>query len=177
MRNRLVKLFLYTGPPFGLFMGIISFISLGLYAGVLAGLISGILFGGIMTGVLGYMHVKSVKQSTSGASEDDYETRQSDEIDMPVSYDMTYELCIKSVDELKNPTIENKDYSQGRIDIKTGASWDTWGDSVSIKLIEIDENKTNIEVESQPDSHQIVDYGKNLKNVEAIVSFLKGQEV
>jgi len=176
MQKKLIKVFFSTGVPFGVFMGIFYSLSTGIYPGALLGLLAGIFFGGLMAGILGYWHSKSVKQKASGDSEEDYNVKQSKEIEIPVSYDKAYELCIKSLDKLKKPEITTKDYYEGIITAKTGKTWDTWGDTVSFKLTKTTNSTTNIIVSSEPTHYQVVDYGKNLGNVNNIISFLEEQK-
>ncbi len=179
MQKKLIELFLRAGVPFGVFMGLYWYFRLDaspVRILVLA-LAAGILFGGFMAGILGSWHIISVKRKASGGSEEDYNVKQSKEIEIPVSYDTAYELCIKSLEKLKKPEIVTTDYSNGIVTAKTGITWDTFGDTVSFKLTENTESTTNIVVSSEPLSYQVVDYGKNLDNVNAVLSFLEGQKV
>ena len=176
MQGKLTRIFLQTSIFFGLLMAIFEYIAYGdIRSGILSGLISGVLFGIIMTGIFGYWHYKSVKRKSSGGSENDFDVKQTKEIELPVSYDEAFELCIESLNQLKNPKIKNKDYSQGKITAQTGITWDTFGDTISFKLTETKDHNTHIRVSSKPVFFQIVDYGKNLENVHNIISYLEKQ--
>ncbi len=174
MLNKMIRLFFGFGVPFGILMGIYySFNYDGILPGILGGLVAGIVFGAIMAGVLGYLHVRSVKKKAGDSSNNDYDVNRSKEIELPVSYDEAYKLCIKSLDQLKKPGIKDKNYSQGLIMARTGKTWDTWGDKVLINLAESKDNKTHVRVSSKPAFLQVVDYGENLENVNNIISFLE----
>lgn len=174
MQRKLIRLFLQTSIPFGLFMMIYDFIAYGIsISGILSGVISGVVFGAIMTGVIGYWHIRSVKRKSSDDYENNYNVEQIKEIDLSISYDQAFKLCIESLDQLKKAKVEDKDYSQGWIIAKTGITWDTFGDTISFKLTEQEDCNTNIVISSKPTHFQIADYGKNLDNVNKIISFLE----
>ena len=173
----MIKIFLQTSIFFGFLMAISDFITHGdIRSGILSGLISGVIFGIIMTGIFGYWHYRSVKRKSLDDSINDYDVKQTKEVELPVSYDKTFELCIESLNKLKKPKIKDRDYSQGTITVKTGITWDTFGDTISFKLTEVKDHNTHIKISSKPVVFfQIVDYGKNLENVNNIVSFLEKQ--
>lgn len=174
MQRKLIRIFLQTSIGFGLLMMIFDFVVYG-DINIVSNLISGIGFGIFMTGILGYWNKKSVKRKSSADSTNDYDVKQTKEINLPVPYDKAFELCIESVNQLKKPKIKEKNYSGGVITAKTGITWDTFGDTVSFKLTET-KDYTHIVVSSKPVFFQVVDYGKNLENVNNIVSFLEEQE-
>lgn len=176
MLKKLIRIFLSTGIPFGILMGFFTSLRHGM-SGVVSGLLAGAVFGGFMAGVLGYLHNRSVKQKTTDGAESDYDVKQTKEIELPVSYETAYELCIESLDKLNKAEIENKDHSQGVITAKTGKTWDTWGNTVSFVLTDKSDNVTNILVSSEPTHYQVVDYGKNLKNVNTIIAYLEERSV
>jgi hypothetical protein len=53
-------------------------------------------------------------------------------------------------------------------------TWKTFGDVISFEVRKIDNDRTQIKVSSRPAVRRtLVDYGKNLENMEKISSFLK----
>ncbi len=171
----LVRLFLYTGVPFGLLMGLFGIVNWGARPGIVSGLIAGILFGGIMTGILGYLHIRGVERNiTDDADEINHHMKQHRNIELPMSYERAFELCIASLQEIEKAEVQSSDYSAGSITARTGTTWDSWGELISFRLTEAEGDGIRVELTSEPSTRQIVDYGKNLENANAIVAFLQG---
>ncbi len=95
-------------------------------------------------------------------------------IELQVSYDKVFDLCIESLNSVKRCKINKENRPQGKIDARAGMTWKTWGDVVSFDVRKIDSDRTQIEVSSRPVVRTtLVDYGKNLENVEKIIKFIK----
>ncbi|PCH68617.1 MAG: hypothetical protein COC01_03350 [Bacteroidetes bacterium] len=95
-------------------------------------------------------------------------------IELSLSFDEVFNLCISSLDIVTRCKIKNLDKSNGIIEASAGISWKTWGDKISIKIHKKEENLMGIEISSKPAlSTTIIDYGKNKANVEKILCHLK----
>lgn len=95
-------------------------------------------------------------------------------IELNLPYNKVFNLCIESLNLIKRCEIEEKDSSQGKIIAKVGVNWMTSGDIISFKIHKINDNKSQVEVSSKPRMPTvIIDWGKNLENVETISSFLR----
>ena len=172
--NRNVKIFLANGIPFGIFTGILYSIHYGFSTGLTSGLAAGILFGLIMYFILGFLHSRAVTAVAGKATKKTLETCHVRRLRLPLSYDSTFDVCMKSLSAISRCTAEEKDHSRGIIIAKSSVNWKTWGDTISFDIDRTGTEYTNVKVSSSPTSWTtIVDYGKNLENVEAIVSFLK----
>lgn len=176
LRKRYLKLFLHMAVPFGFLIGIFYALTQGIYLGVVIGVLLGVLYGVVTTLVLGYLHVSSAKKSVL---EDDYsravhEVNQQERLELSVPYEKAFNLCLEASEVLHRVKIENYDYAEGIIQAKTGVNWDTFGDLISFKLIASDDNYTDIEITSKPKVYQLLDYGKNYRNVKNIRSYLEG---
>jgi len=171
----LLKLFFYTGIPFGFLMTICFIVILGFEfsSGIQFGLLSGAAFGIIMTLLLGYLHLMSVKKTGLADSKNAYDVKHSANMNVSLRYEDAFQLCLKSLEKVKTPAVQHQDSDQGMITAKTGKTWNTWGDIVSFQLRKVDEHVTSIEVESRPAKFQIIDYGENLKNIHLIQTYLK----
>jgi hypothetical protein len=87
---------------------------------------------------------------------------------------MGFDLCVASLSLFRRCIIQEENRSLGRIVARTGINWKTWGDVITISFKRTGSNCTYIQISSRPNARTtIVDYGKNLENVERIVSFLK----
>ncbi len=94
-------------------------------------------------------------------------------MELRLLYDQAFDLCLSSVRAVRKGKIRGKDRPLGRIDLKAGMTWKTWGEVISFDLRRMDENRTRVEVSSGPALRTtLVDYGKNLENVERIMGFL-----
>jgi hypothetical protein len=174
--NIYLKLFLAAGIPFGIFMGIFYILVDGLIIGLIKGLIAGILFGGLMSLILGLLHTSSVKRMPYGKSKEAMKVHQVRNIELQLPYDKVFNLCVDSLGLIKECEIQEKDHLQGKIVAKSGTTWKSWGEIITFQLHKIDNKTTQVIVSSRPVvSTTIVDYGKNLENVERITSFLKEQ--
>ncbi len=167
-----LKLFLATGVPFGILTGQIYLLLFSPSTGLIAGLLAGILFGGFMSLILGTLHTWSVKRLPF-KSKDVMDIHQVRSVEMKLPYDKVFDLCMESLRLIRKCKIVEENRSQGKIVARTGISWKSWGE-----IIAFDIHKTNdviqVEISSRSVVHTtLVDYGKNLENVEKIVSFLK----
>jgi hypothetical protein len=169
-----LKLFLATGIPFGIFTAIFFTFQFGLFYGLVSGLIEGIVFGSFMSLVCGFLHSWSVKQLPFGKSEAAMGVHHVRNTELLLPYDIAFTLCIKSLSSIKKCSIQSKNRSQGKIIAKTSMTWKTFGDVISFKLLKIDNDKIQVEVASRPIVRTtLIDYGKNLENVETILRIIK----
>lgn len=163
--KKIVLLFLVTTVPFTIVMSILN-------RSIETGLISGLFFGITMTVILGLLDFALSKKN---GNEITNSVVQMSEIQLSLSFDDTFELCKKSVSKI-NGEITIEDKRNGRIQAKTRVNILTWGDIVKFELIEIDQGITRVKIESRPKVRMtVIDYGKNLENVQSIVRYLKVQ--
>jgi hypothetical protein len=89
-------------------------------------------------------------------------------------FDKAFDLCAESVAQIKRSKITKEDRINGKIDAKGGITWKTFGDKIEFNLNKINEAHTEVELSSRPVLRTtLVDYGKNLQNVQIIEEFLK----
>ena len=171
-----LKLFLGMFIPFALCFGLLGFLtyddsSLGLrinlYKSATAGAIFSIL--------LGSAHIFCVRRWSFLKYDRPLGVRHTRELELQLPYDGAFELCVQSVSSIKKCRILEKDQVRGTILAKTSLSW--WKanrDLVSFGLRKIDDDRTHVEVSSRPALRTVlVDFGKNLDNVERLTKFLK----
>ena len=174
--NRYLKLFLATGIPFGIVMGVLYLLQHGFLEGLIAGLFSGLFFGGFMSLILGTLHSWSVKRILPEKPKPSMGVHHVRNLELQVSYDKVFDLCIESLNLIKRCKIRKENRPQGKIDARAGITWKTWGDVILFDVRKIDIDRTQIIVSSRPAVRTtLVDYGKNLENVERISSFLEEQ--
>jgi len=172
--NRNLKIFLAAGIPFGLFMAVLFSIIYGINAGLPGGLISGLIFGFLMFIILGFLHSRAVHRIAGSRSGESMGTYHVQKIELRLPYDRAFALCIKSLDLIGRCRVQEEDRSKGMIIAKSSVNWKTWGDTISFDITGMSNDSTAVNVSSRPTSWStLVDYGKNLENVNTIVSFLE----
>jgi hypothetical protein len=167
-----LKLFLATGVPYGILTGLIYLLLFGPLTGLIAGLFAGILFGGFMSLILGSLHTWSVKRLPF-KSREVMDVHHVQSIEMKLPYDKVFDLCIESLRLIRKCKIVEENRSQGKIIARTGTTWKSWGEVITFDIRKMND-VIQVKVSSRPAVRTtLVDYGKNLENVEKIVSFLK----
>jgi len=172
--NRNLKIFLTSGISFGTFMGILFSSLYGIDAGLRGGLISGIVFGFFMFIILGFLHSRAVRQISGSTSAESLDTFHVRNIKLPLPFERAFDLCIESLGLIRRCRVREQDRSRGKIIATSSVNWKTWGDTMTFDISGTGNEETDVRVSSRPTSWStIVDYGKNLENVERIVSFLQ----
>jgi len=95
-------------------------------------------------------------------------------VELRCSYDKAFSLCIEALGLIEKCKIEKEDLGPGKIVARTGATWKTWGDLISFEIRKAGKDEIVVELSSRPAVRMtMVDYGKNLENVETITAFLR----
>jgi hypothetical protein len=172
--GRVLKIFLAGGIPFGILTGAFYSFRYDLQTGLISGLAAGIVSGLAMSFILGLLHIRAVKKIAPELNEEAYRIHHVRNVRLQMPYDNAFNLCIKSITPVKNCRIREIDRSKGSITAKTPVNWKTWGDTIIFEIAETDNGYTDVKVSSRPTARTtLVDYGKNLDNVEKIISFLE----
>lgn len=123
-----------------------------------------------------------------GRSEEVCFLNQMRTITMNVPRYSTDDLCVASIKDIPRCKIDNKSRFTNRIVARAGHNLKyvglyeknlfayTWGEIITFDLTSIDDNHTRVIVRSRPICPIIlmpVDFGKNLRNVEKILHYLK----
>jgi hypothetical protein len=166
-----LKIFLYTGVAFGIFMGLYHAISYGLVESVVFGLVSGSLFGLIMAFTLGFLQRHAAK--TYGWAEGEVPAvNQRRDVDVALAPDAAFELAQWAVAALPAKVI-TRDTSTWSIQATTGRTWQSWGERLSVH-VEPRPAGSVVRIGSRPRFPlTAADYGKNRANVESIANRLQ----
>ena len=96
------------------------------------------------------------------------------ESEFPLSKNLVFNAMIIAIPLIKGMKVEKADRLQGRILVKAGVSLFSWGESIPIQLLSVDENRTRVQITSTPKTGILfggaLDMGKNRKNIETILS-------
>jgi len=149
-------LFLATGVPFGVIMGYF-------YHSFVQGIIAGVFFGFFMA--LCFRIMESLSLKMMGKKDSDIGVRQEKKFNVSLSKEDAIGKIKIALNKMK-AKITNDDSNNGIIEAKTRFSWKSVSEIITIRFIE-NSGQTVIFVESRPAlSTTMVDYGKNLQNVE-----------
>ena len=166
------------GVPFAIMEGLFFSLRIGFWWGMVRGLFSGILFGLLMSITLGWLHHRSIKKLPFATGEYQAGVHQVRTLRVHLPYEASLALCKDSLRVIKKSTLQNEDGSVGRLDAKTGMTWKAWGERISFGVQRISDTESEIEVTSRPIIRTtLIDYGKNLENVEEILLYLRRQDV
>jgi hypothetical protein len=96
-------------------------------------------------------------------------------LELHLSYDDAFNLCVESLSMIKRHKIEEKEILEGEIVARVGITLWSPGETISFNLGRIDNQKTYVKVVSKPLPFPIFlfDHGKNVDNVEKIIRFLR----
>ncbi len=172
--KRNMNIFLSGGIPFGILMGITTSYQYSPQVGLIGGLISGLIFGFIMYIIIGFIHGRAVKKVGDGKFWSETGVHHIRNIQLTESYDRVFNSCIESLSLIKNCNIKESDRLTGKIIAKAGLNWKTWSDTIIFTIRRTEDGCTHLKLSSRPTARTtIVDFGKNLENVETIILYLK----
>ena len=92
-------------------------------------------------------------------------------IEYPFSYQTVFRATTQSLPLIKGMTMGHADEMNGYILVSVGISWASWGENIRIDFVKLGPTRTQMIVKSSASvSTTLVDYGKNKKNVNRIIS-------
>lgn len=142
---------------------------------VLKGIIAGLVFGTLLSCLLISLHTSLSRNVVTDSVNHDFGMFQTRRIEIPLAFEDAYSLCLQSLKTIKRCSIQSESPDEGTIKARAGINWKTWGDNVLIELVK-GEGSTIVEISSRPSARStLVDFGKNLDNVERIKRFLLDQ--
>ncbi|MCT2534823.1 hypothetical protein NC661_04210 [Aquibacillus koreensis] len=164
--KKMLILFVATSIPFGLIMGL-------LFRDLTLGVMAGLGYGLFMTLILGSLQLilgakLGAKLGTS--------VKQKNEMELPLPLKEAILSCRNSVIAIHGAKIEQQDYTNGTgiIHVKTKVNIRTWGEKITFRVQKVSDEVTKVWVESKPViPTTLLEYGKSLKNINAITSYLE----
>lgn len=175
--KRFLKLFLASGITFGSLFGSLVYSpflgnrSAPLNIRILAPILSGLCFGFIVA--VSFLLLEKYMVKKNGGKAHAAQLRQEKNFSLPISKADALDRAQEVLPLLK-AKIKSIDKNKGLIIANRGISWRSFGERLIISLKEDKESLTVIKVESAPALRlAMVDYGKNLENVEKFFSLMK----
>ncbi len=174
--KRFLKLFLASGITFGLLFGSLIYPpflgnrSVPLNIRILAPIFSGLCFGFFVAVSFFFLEKYMVKKN--GGKGHAAGVKQRKNFSLPISKEDALNRA-QEVMPLLKAKIKSIDKNKGLIIANRGVSWKSFGEKLIISLKEDKECLTVIKIESEPALKlAMVDYGKNLENVEKFFSLM-----
>lgn len=138
-------------------------------------MIIGLIFGTFMVVILGIANYISVKSRGGNASTS---VVQESTVDLKLSMEEAFQYCKVATSTIKGTKVTFEDLNLGIIRAKTPLNISTWGDVIEFELHKVTEETTKVRVKSKPVlTTTIIDYGKNLENINKITRYLERKEV
>lgn len=163
------KLFLIWVVFLSVFMGASGWL---LY-GTLRGVATGAAMGAVSGLAVGLLHYWLVRRMSSGKSEGAMGLHHVRTVELRLPYDKAFDLCVESVGTIRRCTVRKEEREAGKISARAGINWKTWADTISFEVRNLGNGGIQVEVSSRPTIRMtVVDFGKNLDNVEKISGFL-----
>lgn len=140
------------------------------------GLLIGLLIGGLLTAVSGLVYRVFLKRMAYGETEEAIGIRQVRRVELPITPEDAFGLCIESLRLIKGCRVYEENRSAGRLVARTNVSGRSFGEIIECNIGQAEENRVVVEISSSPVfSWTWVDYGKNLENVNLVLGFLMEQ--
>jgi hypothetical protein len=175
--NLFVKIFVTSAIPFGVGMGLLlgalgALVGIGTpltwlqgaTVGFLLGLLSAAPFGAAMALILGFLHFSYTS---------DPQVRHTRNLVVDTSPQAARDLCFEAIRAVPKVSVDTKLSNDSQVVAKKGLTMRSWGDLISCRIDPLGPDQQLVTVTSRPRLRTtIVDYGSNLGNVEAVVSYL-----
>ncbi|QOY35463.1 hypothetical protein AWH56_022705 [Anaerobacillus isosaccharinicus] len=138
-------------------------------------MIIGLIFGTFMVVTLGIANYITVKSRGGNASTS---VVQESTVDLHLSMEEAFQYCKVATSTIKGTKVTFEDFNRGVIRAKTPLNISTWGDVIEFELHKVTEETTTVRVKSKPVlATTMIDYGKNLENINRITRFLERKVV
>lgn len=168
------RLFLTTGSMFGALQyafGLWWAPPIPWWSAVLQGIIFGFIMALFGTFVqFRYMKERGIRVK----SEADLRPEQEQEVLIDQDIEVLWQALVDHFSRQKGWKIKERDGLRGRLVLRHGMTWQSWGEKVTLDLRDVNDGFTLLKIRSVPTlSSTMVDYGRNRENVEAILTLLR----
>ena len=140
-----------------------------------AATVGGVSVGAITSVALGTGHVYSLKKLGFAITDANLSAHQEKTVMAMCGYGEAFNRCVAAIESLPGVRIlEDTSVEHGTIHARR-ASWWNWGETIQCRLRARTDERTLVTVSSRPRAvGTVLDYGRNLQNVETIASVLQG---
>jgi hypothetical protein len=164
-----LKIIFRIGIPFGLMMGILQFFIAGVESGIKSSVSVGLFYGLFITVVLGTLQLLGTKKMGSAGN---MSPTQSTTVELDSNLDLAFDRCVQALNRL-GAKIQSQDKTKFEIKATSRMTWKSWGEELTIRLSDMQNQKVKIEILSSPKLKTTpMDFGKGRENVEKIAKIL-----
>ncbi len=98
---------------------------------------------------------------------------QTASVELNLNWDSAFDKCVNSLIRF-GAKIESDSKARPEIKATTKVNWRSWGEQITLRLVEVADHKVRIDISSTPRFEATVyDGGKGRRNVEEIVGYLR----
>lgn len=146
---------------------------LGIILGPILGVLGGLAFGAGMSVILGTINRRKVREAHLPPYIDGSNVNQAGSAELSLPYDAAFALSLSALTTIVNCSAKTANRETGQIMARTGRSWWSWGENLSLRISRTNGSHVRVEVSSRPAwGSTIIDYGRNFVNVAKLLSFL-----
>ena len=87
-------------------------------------------------------------------------------VDVALHAAAAFEASLAALQVIPKIRIVREDRDAGEIDARTGMTWRSFGELVTVRVTKLGDNHARIGIRSEPTGRQKMDYGKSVENVE-----------
>lgn len=174
--RRFLKTVLFAGVPFGVLMGLAGAESAADFViiAIVFGLLFGVVLGGVLSAVQWWMGRRAEGQggtAAQGGARAHAGAQRSLVVEAPL--EDAYRRCLEVTEALRKAEVAEADRGTATIEVRTGTSWKSWGERVTLHLSDEGSGRTTVSITSRPSVRTtIFDYGKNRDNVARVADWL-----
>jgi hypothetical protein len=173
MKKLFWRMFWASIPLVILIILIMLFIGYSLPAAALIGLVSGIAY--MMTLVV--THRQGIQRRGFNPTGQNLAVTHERTMHLRSPYESTFDLCKEALNRLPGTVFKQEDRSKGSLVARSKMKRADWGERIFFEIQSLADDTTRVAFSSRPMMPTtIVDYGKNLENVERIRSYLTPYE-
>ena len=153
-------------------MGLMNTIDQGFAVGVRTGILQGLFFGSLMALLLSTIQ----RRETQRIAGQDLSPWQEMTIEMLAgSSDVVFNKVLKAVKDF-GATVKTSNEDLGLIVARVRGSWKSFGEVLTVKIVDTGEAKFEVHIASQPRFRTtVLDYGKGRENIENLANRLVGR--
>lgn len=173
-----LKIYLVSGITFIitylLFSYILRFFTGMVFIGLPLVLSAGVLFGLFMALISGTYHLGRIESKYHSISDETLNISHVREITLDLPYNDAFGICVSSLKDMKSGKIRLEERETGKIEARTPWYGRFGNEKITFKIHRESDNVTKIRVETRPIMpFTLVDYGKNLDDIETICKYIK----
>ena len=133
-------------------------------------------YGAVIGLVMQIYSDRKIRQLQPNAKEEDFSTHQTQLSFLLCDYQKAFDLCLESIEFLKNGNVKTTNFENGLIEAQTGMTWKSFGTVIQLKLKQLTETSTEIEITAKPlVKTTLIDYGETLETVNTLIEFFKSK--